>query len=73
MVGHQGSGAEIAVKDPAIGFVCVYCALIYAIYYSFFEVFPLVYPQKGIYEMSTISYSLVFLACVIGPLIAVVF
>ena len=35
---------EITIKDPAIAFVNVYTALVYGIYYSFFEVFPLVYP-----------------------------
>ncbi|TVY86920.1 Benomyl/methotrexate resistance protein, partial [Lachnellula willkommii] len=35
---------EITVKDPAILFVNVYTAIIYGIYYSFFEVFPLVSP-----------------------------
>jgi MFS transporter, DHA1 family, multidrug resistance protein len=35
---------EITVKDPAIAFVNLYTAIIYGIYYSFFEVFPLVYP-----------------------------
>lgn len=35
---------EITLKDPAILFVQIYTAIIYGIYYSFFEVFPLVYP-----------------------------
>lgn len=35
---------EITIKDPAIAFVNTYTAIIYGIYYSFFEVFPLVYP-----------------------------
>jgi DHA1 family multidrug resistance protein-like MFS transporter len=30
---------EITIKDPAIAFVNVYTAIIYGIYYSFFEVF----------------------------------
>jgi DHA1 family multidrug resistance protein-like MFS transporter len=29
---------EITIKDPAIAFVNVYTAIIYGIYYSFFEV-----------------------------------
>lgn len=62
--------AEIAVKDPAIGFVCLYCSFIYAIYYSFFEVFPLVYP--GVYRMNPITYSMAFLASVVGTAIAIV-
>jgi DHA1 family multidrug resistance protein-like MFS transporter len=59
---------EIAVKDPAIAFVCVYASFIYAIYYSFFEVFPLVY--QDIYKMSDVSYSLTFLAIVVGCLVS---
>jgi DHA1 family multidrug resistance protein-like MFS transporter len=35
---------EITVKDPAIAFVNIDMALVYGIYYRFFEVFPLVYP-----------------------------
>jgi len=35
---------EISIKDPAVLFTNVYTALQYGIYYSFFEVFPLVYP-----------------------------
>ncbi|KAL2005517.1 hypothetical protein VTN00DRAFT_2728 [Thermoascus crustaceus] len=35
---------EIMIKDPALLFTNVYTSLIYGIYYSFFEVFPLVYP-----------------------------
>uniref|UniRef100_A0A8H7TQU7 Major facilitator superfamily (MFS) profile domain-containing protein n=1 Tax=Bionectria ochroleuca TaxID=29856 RepID=A0A8H7TQU7_BIOOC len=31
---------EITIKDPAVMFVQVYTAIIYGIYYSFFEVFP---------------------------------
>ncbi|KAJ5766282.1 uncharacterized protein N7511_003898, partial [Penicillium nucicola] len=59
---------EIAIKDPAIGFVCIYASFIYAIYYSFFEVFPIVY--LDMYKMSPVSYSLIFLAIVAGCLVA---
>ncbi|CAN8102855.1 unnamed protein product [Discula destructiva] len=59
---------EITLKDPAILFVQVYMAIIYGIYYSFFEVFPLVYPVY--YNMSAGQIGLVFLcilvACLIG-------
>lgn len=34
---------EICIKDPAVLFTNVYTSAIYGIYYSFFEVFPLVY------------------------------
>ncbi|KAI3549368.1 major facilitator superfamily transporter [Colletotrichum filicis] len=59
---------EITIKDPAILFVQVYTAIIYGIYYSFFEVFPLVYPVY--YGMSIGEIGLVFLcilvACLLG-------
>ncbi|KUI68222.1 Caffeine resistance protein 5 [Cytospora mali] len=59
---------EITLKDPAILFVQVYTAIIYGIYYSFFEVFPLVYPVY--YDMTPGQVGLVFLcilvACIIG-------
>lgn len=59
---------EITLKDPAILFVQIYTAIIYGIYYSFFEVFPLVYPVY--YGMSPGQIGLVFLcvlvACILG-------
>ena len=40
--------ARIACLDPAILFANVYMMLVYGIYYSFFESFPLVYgPMYG--------------------------
>ena len=59
---------EITIKDPAVMFVQIYTAIIYGIYYSFFEVFPLVYPVY--YGMSPGQVGLVFLcvlvSCIIG-------
>jgi MFS transporter, DHA1 family, multidrug resistance protein len=55
---------EIGSKDPAIRFVSLYGSLIYAIYYSFFEAFPLTY--VGIYGMSLQQVCQVFLCVVIG-------
>lgn len=59
---------EISFKDPAVLFTNVYTSLQYGIYYSFFEVFPLVYPTK--YGFSSGSTSIVFVcitvACIIG-------
>jgi MFS transporter, DHA1 family, multidrug resistance protein len=37
---------EITIKDPAITFVNTYTALIYGIYYSFFEVFRSIGPRR---------------------------
>ncbi|KAN0095330.1 major facilitator superfamily transporter [Hyaloscypha variabilis] len=59
---------EIMVKDPAVAFTNIYTSLTYGIYYSFFEVFPLVYPP--IYGFNIGEVGLCFLtigiACLIG-------
>jgi DHA1 family multidrug resistance protein-like MFS transporter len=59
---------EITIKDPAILFVQLYTAIIYCIYYSFFESFAIVYP--GYYSMNAGQVGIVFLcilvACLIG-------
>ncbi|OAA73008.1 Major facilitator superfamily domain, general substrate transporter [Akanthomyces lecanii RCEF 1005] len=59
---------EITIKDPAIAFANLYTSFTYGIYYSFFEVFPLVYPK--IYGMGTGDMGAVFLcvliACILG-------
>ncbi|KAJ6185170.1 hypothetical protein N7519_006471 [Penicillium mononematosum] len=61
---------EIMVKDPAILFANVYTSLVYGIYYSFFEAFPLVYPAK--YGFDAKDVALIFISIVIGCAIAVV-
>jgi DHA1 family multidrug resistance protein-like MFS transporter len=60
---------EICVKDPALLFINLYSALTYGIYYSFFEVFPLVYLQ--IYGFNVGEMTLVFLSIIVGCIIAV--
>ncbi|KAH9229466.1 hypothetical protein K456DRAFT_1774204 [Colletotrichum gloeosporioides 23] len=59
---------EITVKDPAVLFVQLYTAINYGIYYSFFEVFPIVY--TNLYGMTTGEVGIVFLcilvACILG-------
>jgi DHA1 family multidrug resistance protein-like MFS transporter len=60
---------EICIKDPAILFINIYSALTYGIYYSFFEVFPLVYLE--IYGFSVGEMTIVFLAIIVGCFIAV--
>jgi DHA1 family multidrug resistance protein-like MFS transporter len=59
---------EITVKDPAITFVNLYTAIIYGIYYSFFEVFPLVYPVYYGFSLGMIGvvFTCVLVACLIG-------
>ncbi|CAG8157790.1 unnamed protein product [Penicillium olsonii] len=62
---------RITLLDPAILFVNIYMMLVYGIYYSFFEVFPLVY--EGLYGFSTGEQSIVFIAIAVGVLLAALF
>lgn len=59
---------EIMFKDPAVLFTNVYTALIYGIYYSFFEVFPLVYgPLYGFNIGETgVVITCIIVACVLA-------
>jgi DHA1 family multidrug resistance protein-like MFS transporter len=60
---------QIVILDPAILFVNLYTSLIYGIYYSFFEVFPIVY--LGIYGFNLGQMGLVFLSIAVALAIAV--
>jgi DHA1 family multidrug resistance protein-like MFS transporter len=55
---------EIMIKDPAVLFTNVYTALTYGIYYSFFEVFPLVYGP--LYGFNLGETGVVFICIVLG-------
>lgn len=59
---------EITLKDPAIAFVNVYTAIIYGVYYSFFEVFPLVYPVYYGFSLGLIGvvFTCILVACLLG-------
>ena len=59
---------EITIKNPAIFFVNIYTALFYGIYYTFFEVFPLVFPPFYGFNLGEIG--LAFLACQVGATLA---
>ncbi|KEF62540.1 uncharacterized protein A1O9_00513 [Exophiala aquamarina CBS 119918] len=61
---------EISVKDPAISYACVYCAIVYATYYSFFEAFPIVY--LGAYAMPLGGMTLIFTTLSVGCALGVV-
>lgn len=61
---------EIMIKDPAVLFTNVYTALTYGIYYSFFEVFPLVYGP--LYGFNLGETGVVFVCVVVGCLISMV-
>jgi DHA1 family multidrug resistance protein-like MFS transporter len=59
---------EITIKDPAIAFVNCYTSIIYAIYYSFFISFDLVYPVYYGFSLGLIGvvFTCVLVACLIG-------
>ena len=59
---------EICMKDPAVLFTNLYTSCIYGIYYSFFEVFPLVY--IGIYGFNLGELGITFLTIIIGCVIS---
>lgn len=61
---------EINILDPAMLFTTVYTALIYGLYYSFFESFPLVY--RDMYNFNLGELGLAFLALLIGLIVGVV-
>jgi DHA1 family multidrug resistance protein-like MFS transporter len=61
---HMNKPLEIAILDPAVTFVCIYGALLYATYYSFFEALLLVY--VGIYKFALVDFGTIFLCVVIG-------
>lgn len=66
---------EITAKDPAILFVNVYTAIIYGIYYSFFEVFPLVYPVYYGFSLGIVGvvFTCILVSCLIGVTIYVAY
>jgi DHA1 family multidrug resistance protein-like MFS transporter len=55
---------QTMILDPSIGFTALYVALIYGIYYSFFEAFPIVYID--IHGFSLGSQALVYLSISVG-------
>jgi len=60
---------QLIVLDPAIGFTAVYIAIIYGIFYSFFEAFPLVY--NVMYGFNLGELGLTFLSVTAAVIIAV--
>jgi DHA1 family multidrug resistance protein-like MFS transporter len=61
---------EIVLKDPAVFFVNLYTALFYGIYYTFFEVFPLVFPPM--YGFNLGETGLAFISCQIGATLGLI-
>lgn len=60
--------SKITFLDPAMLFLNCYVSLVYGIYYSFFEAFPIVY--QGIYGFNLGEMGLAFLAIVVGTIIS---
>lgn len=70
---------QINILDPSVAFTSLYIGLIYGIFYSFFESFPLVYgtglPQPSVtkgYGMNIGEQGLIFLSISVGVAISVV-
>jgi len=61
---------KICVQDPAVLFTNLYTSLIYGIYYSYFEAFPLVYIGK--YGFNLGEQGIVFTCIVVGAVIGII-
>ncbi|KAF2128633.1 MFS general substrate transporter [Dothidotthia symphoricarpi CBS 119687] len=59
---------QLMLLDPSIAFTALYIGIIYAIFYSFFEAFPLVYGD--IYAFTPAQTALTFLSVTVGVAIA---
>ncbi|KAE8374213.1 major facilitator superfamily domain-containing protein [Aspergillus bertholletiae] len=62
---------KINACDPAILFTTLYTALVYAIFYSFFEAVPLVY--QGVYAMNLLQTGAIFLTAIVAVLLTTPF
>ncbi|KAJ5151993.1 hypothetical protein N7492_010288 [Penicillium capsulatum] len=60
--------SKITFLDPAMMFLNCYTSLVYGIYYSFFEAFPIVY--QDIYGFNLGEMGMAFLAIVVGTIIS---
>jgi DHA1 family multidrug resistance protein-like MFS transporter len=60
---------QLVLLDPSIAFTAVYTALIYGIFYSFFEAFPLVY--NVMYGFNLGELGLTFLSVTVGVIISI--
>lgn len=69
---------QINLLDPAVAFTSIYTGIMYGIFYSFFEVFPLVYgaglpgSETHGYGMNLGEQGLIFLSVSVGVAIAIV-
>ena len=60
---------QLMLLDPSIAFTAVYTAIIYGIFYSFFEAFPLVYID--VYGFNLGEMGLTFLSVTIGVILSI--
>jgi len=60
---------QLIILDPSIAFTAVYTALIYGIFYSFFEAFPLVY--NVMYGFNLGELGLTFLSVTVGVILSI--
>ncbi|GAM88198.1 hypothetical protein ANO11243_062290 [Dothideomycetidae sp. 11243] len=61
---------QLIFLDPVIAYVDIYIGLCYAIFYSFFEAFPLVYIE--VYHFNLGEMGLAFLALTVGVILAMI-
>jgi DHA1 family multidrug resistance protein-like MFS transporter len=59
---------QLHFLDPSIAFTSIYCGLVYAIFYSFFEFFPLVYGNT--YDMKLGEIGMIFISVIIAVCLA---
>jgi DHA1 family multidrug resistance protein-like MFS transporter len=60
---------QLMLLDPSIAFTAVYTAIVYGIFYSFFEAFPLVYNEMYGFNLGELG--LTFLSVTVGVVIAI--
>ena len=61
---------RVTIQDPSIAFINLYTALVYGIYYSFFESFPIVYLE--IYGFSVGIMGVVFLSILVASALGMI-
>ena len=59
---------RMIIYEAIVFFTCIYLSLIYAIFYLFYEAYPLIF--QGVYHMNTGISGLPFLAIAVGAFIA---
>lgn len=62
---------QMMLLDPSVAFTAIYCALVYGIYYSFFECVPLVFGQMHGFNLG--EQGLIYLSINIGAAVAIAF